>query len=405
MNFSKTDSNLAIIIGGYVNCLGLVRSLASLNQKIIVVTTQPYDIAHRSKYVGAHYHISRLDLFPERLSGLLLQHAKEWKGAVVIPTNDEAISSLGLFHDTLDPWFQPAIPPLESIPYVLDKSKMLQAARIVGMQLPLCYGPASESGVSDQDFSFPVVVKPVKASEFSAKFGEKLFVANNSLELQNYCRLLKTSGSEGEVFDLVPGPDSSIYAYCVYVDQHCDPVAECTIRKLRQTPPFLGIARVAELTGNIPLIREQSMELIRHIGFRGLAVLEFKKDARDGTFRFFEINGRSVLYNSLLRKANLDVAKLIWSDYGEGRVKKTEPAAWPGVWIHLHADILRTLQNFRREQLSIKDYLRPYGRQKTFAVWSRHDPKPFCTQWSSSLRGAGSIFLNKLKHPAGEGDF
>ena len=405
MHFKKADSSLAVIIGGYVNCLGLVRSLASLDRKIIVITTQPYDIAHRSKYVSAYYHISSLDLFPERLLGLLLQHAEDWQGAVVIPTNDEAISCLGLFHETLAPWFRLAIPPLESIPFILDKIKMLRAARIVGIQPPLCYGPATESMISNQDFSFPVVVKPVRASEFSSKFGEKLFVAHDPIELLNYCRLLSVSVIEGEVFDLVPGPDSNIYAYCVYMDQHCEPVAECTIRKLRQSPPFFGIARVAELTGNIPLLREQSIELLRHIGFRGLAVLEFKKDARDGSFRFFEINGRSVVYNTLLRQANLDVAKLIWSDYGEGQVQRTETAAWPGAWIHLHADILRTLQNFRREQISIKDYLKPYGRQKTFAVWSRHDPKPFFAQWSSSLSGAGSIFLNKMKHPAGGGDF
>ncbi len=404
MNFPKADSNLSVIIGGFVNCLGLVRSLATLNRKIIVISTHPYDIAHRSKYVSAYYQISRLDLYPERLSGLLLRHAVDWAGAVVIPTNDEAINSLGLYNEELAPWFRLAVPPLDSIPYILDKTKMLQAARIVGIQPPHCYGPATESGISSQDFSFPVVVKPVRASEFSSKFGEKLFVAHDSTELLNYCRLITESRIKGEVFDLIPGPDSSIYAYCVYMDQYGDPVAECTIRKLRQSPPFFGIARVAELTGNIPLLREQSIELLRHIGFRGLAVLEFKKDARDDSFRFFEINGRSVVYNTLLRQANLDVAELICSDYGEGRMKRIETAEWPGVWIHLHADSLRTLQNFRREQLSISDYLRPYVRRKTFAVWSRHDPKPFYAQWSRSLSAAGSIFLNKIKRPAEEGD-
>lgn len=403
MNFRKPDSNLAIIIGGYVNGLGLVRALAAMNRKIIVITTKPYDIAHRSKYVNGHYHVSKLDLHPEVLSELLKQHAKDWFGAVVFPTNDEAITSLSLYHEALSPWFRLAVPPLDSIPYILDKISMLRAARNVGIQHPHCYGPATESVSNNPDLCFPVVVKPVRASEFSSKFGEKLFVAHNSSELLDLSSLLSRSGIEGEVFDLIPGPDSRIYAYCVYMNQHGDPVAECTIRKLRQSPPSFGIARVAELTNNIPLIREQSIELLRHIGFRGIAVAEFKHDERDGTFRFFEINGRSVVYNTLLRQGNLDVVRLTWSDYGEGQAKRVETAAWPGVWIHLHADVLRTLQNWRSEQLTIGDYLKPYGRQKTFAVWSPHDPKPFFAQWSRSFRDAASIFSNGMKRHGQEG--
>lgn len=390
MNFSKASSNLAIIIGGYVNCLGLVRSLGSHNRKIIVITTQAYDIAQHSKYVSSHFHIPDLDLDPELLTELLLRHAGEWQGALVIPTNDEAITSLALSHESLAPWYRMAIPPLEAVPYILDKTKMLQAAEKIGMRTPECYGPASESVFSNPDLKFPVVVKPVKASEFSARFGKKLFRANNSSELSQSCRLITEAGIRGEVFELIPGPDSRIYAYCVYMDRHGDPVAECTIRKLRQSPPFYGIARVAELTGNIPLLREQTIEFLRHTGFRGIAVAEFKQDQRDGSFRFFEINGRSVLYNSLLRQANLDVAGLFWNDYVEGRIQRVETMAWPGVWIHLHADLLRTIQNFRIENLNPGDYLRPYGRKKTFAVWSRRDPSPFFNQWTQSLRGAGS---------------
>ena len=403
MNFSKHPANLAIIIGGYVNGLGLVRSLAAQKRKIIIITTQPYDIAHHSKYVHSHLHVPGLDLHPERLSEVLLRHAGEWQGALVIPTNDEAIASLALSHETLAPWFRLAIPPLEAVPYILDKTKMLEAAVNIGMMTPECYGSAAGSVLSNPDLEFPVVVKPVRASEFSMRFGKKLFLARNSSELSDCCRLISEAGIKGEVFELIPGPDSRIYAYCVYMDRHGDPVAECTIRKLRQSPPFYGIARVAELTRNIPLLREQSIEFLRRTGFRGIAAAEFKQDQRDGTFRFFEINGRSVLYNSLLRQANLDVAGLIWDDYMEGGAKRVETREWPGVWIHLHADLLRTIQNFRIEHLSLGDYLAPYARKKTFAVWSHRDPAPFINQWIQSLKGFGSGLYKKISGRSEEG--
>ena len=280
---------------------------------------------------------------------------------------------------------------------------MMQAADEVGIQHPKCYLKVTAPVSSILGLEFPVVIKPVNASEFSSKFNEKLFVARNSSELLEHTSILSASGLEGEIFDLIPGPDNRIYAYCVYMDENGEPVAECTIRKLRQSPPAFGIARVAEVTDNIPLLREQSIELLRHIGFRGIGVSEFKQDERDGTFRFFEVNGRSVVYNTLLSHANLDVARLTWSDHVEGQVKRVETSVWPGVWINLHADLLRSLQNYGSENLTMGQYLKPYTRQKTFAVWSARDPKPFFAQWSRSLRYAPSITAKGLKRQVIQG--
>jgi D-aspartate ligase len=403
VNFSKTEPDLAIIVGGFVNGLGLARALSTQNRKIIVITTTPHDIAHHSKYVSGSYHLSDLELFPEILPNLLIEHANDWLGAVVFPTNDEAITSLSLFRERLGSYYRLAIPPPDAVPYILNKTKMLQAAKKVGIQNPKYYQKVTAPVSSIPGLEFPVVIKPVKASEFSLKFNEKLFVARNSAELLDYTTLLSTSGLEGEIFDLIPGPDNRIYAYCVYMDENGDPVAECTIRKLRQSPPAFGIARVAELTDNIPLLREQSIELLRHIGFRGIGVSEFKQDERDEAFRFFEVNGRSVVYNTLLRQANLDVARLTWSDHVEGQVKRVETSVWPGVWINLHADLLRSLQNCRTENLTMGQYLKPYTRQKTFAVWSARDPKPFFAQWSQSLRYAPSILTKGLNQKVNKG--
>jgi predicted ATP-grasp superfamily ATP-dependent carboligase len=108
------------------------------------------------------------------------------------------------------------VPPLDSVPWILEKNRMLQAAGSLGMLLPNGYGPAVESVVSNPGLRYPVVVKPVKAGEFSSK--------------------LAGEGIAGEVFDVIPGPDSHIHAYCVYMDRHVEPLAECTIRELRQSP-------------------------------------------------------------------------------------------------------------------------------------------------------------------------
>jgi len=122
--------------------------------------------------------------------------------------------------------------------------------------------------------------------------------------------------------------------------------------------------------------------LLRHIGHRGLGVVEFKHDARDGTPRFIEVNGRSVLYNRLLQKSGLDTAVLGWQDFVDRAPRAAAPTGWNGVWIHLHADILRSvLQPHHDRSLSLAQYVAPYRRPKVFAVWSAQDPRPFRAQW------------------------
>src|SRR5688500_13200118 len=85
----------AVVIGGYVNGLGVVRALAARGIRTAVITTKPYDITHRSKWVRGHSAIRDLHERPDALAELLERQASEWAGWAVFPTNDEALAALG----------------------------------------------------------------------------------------------------------------------------------------------------------------------------------------------------------------------------------------------------------------------------------------------------------------------
>ena len=61
----------AIVVGGHVNGLGLARALAAGGIRTAVVTTEPYDIAQRSRAVAAHGAAANLDAEPDRLAEAL----------------------------------------------------------------------------------------------------------------------------------------------------------------------------------------------------------------------------------------------------------------------------------------------------------------------------------------------
>lgn len=387
----------AIVIGGYVNGLGVVRALAARRIPTALITTKPYDIAHRSRWVSTHAPLFQLDEEPDRLLALLEQRAPQWSGWAVFPTNDGALAALARHHARLSTTYRIIAPTEDVARYFLDKELMLDVARAVGVDLPRCYGPAVPATVAHPDLRFPVVVKPRVGYRFFSRFGFKLFVAADRNELRSCIARLAAAGLDGHIFDLIPGLDNQIYAYCTYIDRTGEPREGVTIRKLRQSPPFFGVARAAEIVADNPDLREATIAMLRRIGFHGMAAAEFKLDPRDGRFRFFEINGRSVIYNGLLRRGGLDLAGLAWSEEMDGRLEPARPNDWSGVWVNLHADLLYSSLYRHVAPVSVSELLATYRRPVLEAVWSASDPLPFLTQWSRTAReGIARVFRGAL---------
>lgn len=381
----------AIVIGGYVNGLGLVRALASRGVPAAVLTTQPFDVAQRSRWCVAHRSTADLDRRPEALVEALAPWAQRFAGWALLPTNDEALAALALQRDALERSFRPVAPSWEIAQRTIDKRAQTAAAVALGIDVPRSHGVADEAILARADVPFPVVVKPTIGHRFHARYGQKLFVARDARALRRQVAQLRDAGLDADVMDLVPGGDDHIYVHCTYVDDHGVAQPGVTVRKLRQSPPSFGVARVAEVVDEIPVLRAATEALLRRLDFRGIAAAEFKVDPRDGRFRFIEVNGRAVLYNALLHAAGLDVAGLAWSEHVARRPERQRASSWRGVWVNLHADLLYSaLRN--DEGLRFREFSAPYRRPLVEAVWSARDPRPFLAQWGRSARlGAGAL--------------
>jgi D-aspartate ligase len=385
----------AVVIGGSVHGLGVVRALAARGIRTAVITTKPYDVAHRSRWISAHFAVSELQERPDALADLLEQRGSDWAGWALFPTSDEALAALREHGERLSSHYRLVAPAPEAIRYLLDKRLMMEAARAVGVDTPVSYGPVELGTSARDDLHFPVVAKPLATPRFFARFGSKLGVANDREELEAWTAEMGRAQVPGVVLDLVPGPDSDIYAYCAYVDREGEPIAGRLVRKLRQGPAGFGNARVAEVVGGDAGLEEATVEIARRIGLRGMVIAEFKRDSRDGRLRFFELNGRSVVYNALLRRAGLDLAALAWDDHMDrGAVLRAGPV-WRGVWVHLHADLLYSALEARHRRIGPAEFLAPYGRRTIDAVWSARDPVPFAAEWWRTLKQGVSALRHR----------
>ncbi|MFN8601980.1 MAG: hypothetical protein U0842_16045 [Candidatus Binatia bacterium] len=381
------QSRGAIVVGGYVNGLGIVRALAARGVPSAVVRTQAWDLAQRSRWCVASRDAHGLEEDPGRLTAALDPWRARFAGWALLPTTDDALVALARHHDALAADFRPIVPPEDVVARLVDKRRLLDAARKAGLDVPHCWGPATPDTAARTDLRFPVLVKPVVGYRFFARFGVKLLVARDAAELRDAVARVAAADAACEVFDFVPGGDDRIWTYSAWIDAHGDAGPGVTVRKIRQSPQTFGVARVASVVDDVPGLRDATLAVARAIGLRGAVTSEFKHDPRDGRFRFLEVNGRSVIYNALLRRAGLDVADLAWREHVEKSPARMRDTGWRGTWVNLHADLLHALLR-RDDALDVRALAAPYRTPLVEAVWSWRDPAPFAAQWGRTLRRA-----------------
>lgn len=385
----------AVVVGGSANGVGLVRSLAAGGVPVAVVRTSPEDIAHLSRCACSSHEALELDRRPEVLIDLLEGRAREWGGWALFPSNDDALEVLSRAHDRLSRIYRLTMPSWDVTRRVLDKELTYEAAREVGLETPACYGPATLAGIGERGYEYPLLVKPSVGHVFYRRFGRKLFLARDPAELRSAVERVEAAGIRCQLFEYVPGSDHDVYEYQLYMDGREDPRGEFAVRKLRQSPPFFGSSRAARPSA-APALHEPSVELLRRLEWRGIAEVTYKLDRRRDRFVLIEVNGRSFLTNGLARRAGINFGMLAYGErvLGERQVC-VEPNGWHGTWLHLHADLLYSLLWHRQERLELREFRQSYAGPKTYAVWSRHDPKPFLAEWGRTARKAARAVLSR----------
>ncbi|MBW4709180.1 hypothetical protein KX928_15415 [Roseobacter sp. YSTF-M11] len=380
-----TERRPAIVIGAHANGTGVIRSLGRCRIPVYAVQTLRSDMGHYSKYVKQSFSLLEIASDPDVLVDFLESHLDLWKGAVLIPTNDHALTGMAKNHARLSENFRLTCPPWEIVERVIDKSQTVASAREVGIAVPEVYGKATADFQGASELDYPVLVKPIQGHQFAHVFNKKLFQVENAEELAGVIAMVEAEGFDCEIVEFVVGPETAIQHFQVFIDANGAPRGAFTYRKLRQEPPVFGVARACE-TYDAPELHDLTLALLERIEWRGIASVAFKQDIRNGRHYLMEINGRSPLSHGLALKAGHNYALMAYCEAAGQEMEGDNPNGWQGVWIHLHADFFSTVKSLRRDDFSFRELLASYRRPKTFAVWSRDDPKPFVQQWWWSLK-------------------
>src|SRR5207249_9127600 len=83
------------------------------------------------------------------------------------------------------------------------------------------------------------------------------------------------------------------------------PVVEFTSRKVRLAPPDFGFP-TAVVSAPVPEVVGPGRRIVAAMGIEGFANVEFKRDARDGSYKLMEVNGRPNMSGALAVRCGID---------------------------------------------------------------------------------------------------
>ena len=330
--------------------LNIVRSLGDEGVPVVVVGEDAQAPVRHSRHVRRFIHLPGFSTEPARLGETLDALCREHGRALpVIPSADPDLAALcALQARGPVPWRAPVAAPA-LVRALTDKAAFEALAREAGLPVPRGRSPATAAEVEATvaALTFPLIVKPARPRAWAADgvpadlARTRAVVVETPRALRDLCRALAPSGVPPIVQEYVPGTDDAHHDVHAFVDRE-DRVTTYCGRKWHLHPPQVGTGCLVE-TVHEPELEALAADVLRRIGFRGIANMNFKRHAVTGAWLLLEINPRVSHWNILASRAGVNLPWLAWRDLtGAGPVAL--PPRRVGLWYRHTGQLLRSLR-------------------------------------------------------------
>jgi predicted ATP-grasp superfamily ATP-dependent carboligase len=289
---------------------------------------------------------------------------------------------------------------------LVDKGRFQSLARRLDLPVPVArpLDLARQPRRGEFDVPFPIVIKPLtrRTDRWTPIGGPGKALQVESLEvLQQLWARIVTANVPVLAQQLVPGPETDIESYHVYVDAGGEIVGQFTGRKVRTWPPQHGHSTALVITDSAE-VAEVGRSVVQRLDLRGVAKLDFKRGP-DGRLYLLEINPRFTLWHHPAALAGVNVPALVYGDL-VGLPRPATLRARPGVhWCKIWQDDRAA----RRAGVPLARWLLWAFRCEAKSALSWDDPLPLfgAGAWAalhrlaSWLRPLRSLAVRPIKAP------
>ncbi|SDO41373.1 Predicted ATP-dependent carboligase, ATP-grasp superfamily [Rhodoferax sp. OV413] len=382
--------------------LGLVRELGRAGVTVIGIAYDPDAIGLSSRYLARKLVITQ-PRSPELIAAIVAL-GEELGPCCLIAVSEVNMGWLAQNRHAFGR-VRPVVPTPETLTMVLDKQRTLQAAREVGIAVPETAEPTSmaEAEALAARFHFPAVLKWKDPNAIARKLGPAGLELLKAEYVYTPAEFLAAAARYQPV-----GEWPMVQAYCpgtglgqFFYMHKGQAVRRFQHLRVAEWPPEGGFSSVCDA---VPLdqhadLQEQSIALLRHIGWEGVAMVEYRWDAATGRAVLMEINGRywgsfplavqcgagfGVISYAL--ESGLDMPVLPPVRWGQRcRMVSTELKRLVRICLQPGKIVDRTfpVRPVAEVWRFVRDFFRP---GVGYYVWNAGDPQPFYTDVKNLLR-------------------
>ena len=312
--------------------------------------------------------------------------------AVLFPCTDLTVLNVSRHRARLERAFHVVLPDPDVVDTLIDKAAFHSLAEERGWPVPrsVVLRSRADAERAASTLEFPCAVKPaLKTATWNRDEATKAFTAVDGDHLLSLFDRIAVQGHTLLAQEWIPGSHEGQVTCNCYFDSLSRPVVTFVTRKLRQWPPEFGVGCLSEEYRD-EVVLETTTRLFESVGFRGLGYLEMKRDERTGNSLIVEANiGRPTGRSATAEAAGVELLYAMYCDAVGLPLPAGLTQPYAGTkWIYFVSDIRAAHHQWRRKELTIREWWRSLQGPKVDAVFSAADPLPFVYDLR---RGAASV--------------
>ena len=298
---------------------------------------------------------------------------------VIFPLDDDVLEVVSRIRNSLPNPGALLLPDHETLMLAGDKTRLIPYAANMGVPVPRSVVVGGESDLLRVDkIKPPVIIKPSHGSG-----GRGIVHVDHGCAVAPACRALLAEGRRMLVQERIPAEGEGLGYFALY-GQDKQLLAQFMHRRLREYPIEGGPSTLREGIWD-EQVAADARRLLEGLGWVGVAMVEFKRDPRDGVAKLMEINPRfwgsialaifsEVDFPVLAARATVGCPTEPVLEYPRGRLARW---FWPG-------DVLHLLTSIRRGRWP-RGFFRLWDRRMCYDLISINDPQPAIVLTISAL--------------------
>jgi len=369
---------------GYKHTLGIVRSLGCRDLVVDVgSSSNDLQLSSFSKYCRMSFVYPDPKKEPDKFIHFIKKICEKFDYDVVIPVGYTATFCLSAKRGALDENIRIPISDFSSYKIAANKGETILLAEKIGVPTPKTIFLHHGSELDDlKNITYPLVVKGIYEG------GIVRFAYNKQDLKMKFEEIYNIQGSPPLIQEFIKGEGYGFFALFRYGE----PRAIFMHKRIRELAVMGGPSTCAVSVYDSKLL-DYGLKLLKYLKWHGVAMVEFKKDSTDGTFKLMEINPKFWGSLDLALASGVDFPFLLYKMIMDGDVdsifsyKKNIKFVWP-----FPDDLIHTLKKPKDLPYFLSDLINPRVKKNI----SINDIGPFSFPVIKGISIVTSKFIGKI---------